>query len=265
MKKIILNSGFSLLMVFMFSSCLDEFDKSRASYGVIQNVVSKDNYEILTDRGNTLIVTKSETNQEIEEGKRVMANFEILSDKAKAQKEYEVKVNGFYYLLSKPLVRESFILQDEAVRRDSIGNDPFTAIYAWFGGDYFNINFETFFDEFSNKTHLINLVYNDVRVSPDMLYSLPDTLYLTLHHNAYGEVPGHSTYLRKGLARCSFKLSDLLPDGVNEIPVKLMWKEYRYNLEVVDRFDTHVFKKGHYGTSEKSETNGFVDNSFIVN
>jgi hypothetical protein len=265
MKQIILNSSFSFLMVFMFSSCLDGYDKVYKSYGVIQNVVSKNNYEILTDRGNTLVVTKSGTSQGIEEGKRVMANFEILSDKDKAKKEYEVEVNGFYYLLSKPLVWESFILQDETVRRDSIGNDPFTGIYAWFGGDYININIEMFFDEFSSKTHLINLVYDDARISPHMLYSLPDTLYLTLHHNAYGEVPGHGTYLRKGLARCSFKLSDLLPAGVNEMPIKLMWKEYRCNLEVADLFDTRVFKKGNYGASEKSETNGLFDNSLIVN
>jgi hypothetical protein len=223
-------------------------------------MVSKNNYEILTDKGNTLIVAKSGTNQAIEEGKRVLVNFEILSDKGKSKKEYEVEVNGFYYLLSKPLVRESFILQDEASRRDSIGNDPFIGIHAWFGGDYLNINIETFYDELSSTKHLINLVYDDTRASTD-------TLYLTLHQNAYGEFPAYNNrvYLRKGFARCSFKLSDILPVGVDEMPVKLMWKEYCYNLEVADLFDTGIFKKGSYDATEKSNTNILFDNSLTVN
>jgi hypothetical protein len=257
MKRIILNLGLGLLMVFMFSSCLDDKNDMYVSYGVIRNVVSNSNYEILTDKGNTLMVTKSNTSQEIADGKRVMVNFEILSDKKKSEKEYEVKVNGFYNLLSKPLVKESFILEDETARRDSIGDDPFIDIHAWFGGDYININVETYYEEFSNQKHMINLVYNDTIASAD-------TLYLTLYHNAYGEVPGLRS-LYKGVGRCSFKLSDILPEEVDIMPIKLTWKEYRYNLEVVERFDTGVFKKRNYsGGAEKSNTNSGIDNSLTV-
>jgi hypothetical protein len=243
----------------MFSSCLDDNNDVYVSYGVIRNVVSKSNYEILTDRGNTLMVTKSNANQEVEDGKRVMVNFEILSDKEKSKKEYEVEVNGFYNLLSKPLVRESYILQDDSVRRDSIGNDPFVDVYAWFGGDYMNINVGVYYEEFSNQKHLINLVYNDTIASTD-------TLYFTLHQNAYGEVPNlNHAYLREGIGRCSFKLSDILPEGVDEKPIKLTWKEYRQNFEVVECFDTGVFKKGNYGGgAEKSNTNAGIDNSLTV-
>jgi hypothetical protein len=161
MKRIILNLGLGLLMVVMFSSCREDNEDVYVSYGVIRNVVSKSNYEVLTDKGNTLKVTKSNTSQEIEDEKRVMVNFEILSDKEKSKKEYEVKVNGFYNLLSKPLVKESFIMEDETARRDSIGDDPFIDVYAWFGGDYININVGVYYEEFSNQKHMINLVYND--------------------------------------------------------------------------------------------------------
>ncbi|MDR2385072.1 MAG: hypothetical protein LBD80_05345 [Tannerella sp.] len=260
MKKIILNSGLGLLTVFMLLSCHDGNNgETYVSYGVIQNVVSKSNYEILTDKGNTLIVTKSQTNQEIKNDKRVIVNFEILSDKGKSSKKYEVEVNGFYNLLSKPLVKESYILLDETTRRDSIGNDPFCSIYAWFGGDYININFEMYYKESSGRKHLINLVYDDTNTSTD-------TLYLRLHQNAYGEVPAYNDmYLRRGEGRCSFKLSDILPAEVDEKPVKLVWKEYRSGLDVVECADTGVFRKGNYEeAAEKSSTNTEFDDSLTV-
>jgi hypothetical protein len=212
-------------------------DDIYVSYGVIQNVTSKDNYEILTDKGNTLVVTKSYTSATIEDGKRVLANYEILSDKDKSKKMYEVKVNGFYQLLSKPLVNESFILENEKARRDSIGNDPFYGIDAWFGGDYLNIDFNLYYLKGSSKKHLINLIYDDTR-------SIADTIYLTLRHNAYSEIPGTGSPLYSSWGRCSFRIVDLLPEGVTSKPVKLMWHQYDYSCEVMECFDTGVFKKG---------------------
>jgi hypothetical protein len=44
-----------------------------------------------------------------------------------------------------------------------------------------------------------------------------------------------------------------------------MWKEYCYNLEVADLFDTGIFKKGSYDAAEKSNTNTLLDNSLTVN
>ncbi|MDR0395304.1 MAG: NigD-like protein [Tannerella sp.] len=226
------------MSVFLLFSCRNNEDDIYVSYGVIQNVVSKDNYEILTDKGNTLVVTKSYTSATIEDGKRILANYEILSDKDKSKKVYEVKVNGFYQLLSKPLVKESFILENEEARRDSIGNDPFCYIDAWFGGDYLNIDFKLYYSRNSDKKHMINLIYDDTR-------STADTLYLTLRHNAYDEIPGSGTSLFADWGRCSFRIVDLLPEGVTSKPLKLMWRQYgpSYN-EVTDCFDTGVFKKG---------------------
>jgi hypothetical protein len=207
------------------------------SYGVIQNVTSKDNYEILTDKGNTLVVTKSYTSATIEDGKRILANYEILSDKDKSKNVYEVKINGFYYLLSKPLVYESFILEAEESRRDSIGNDPFCGIDARFGGDYLNIDINLYYSRNSDKKHMINLIYDDTRAAAD-------TIYLTLRHNAYGEVPGKAfPTLYSDWGRCSFRIADLLPEGVTSKPIKLIWTQYSYFNEVIECFDMAVFKK----------------------
>jgi hypothetical protein len=183
---------------------------------------------------------------------RVLANYEILSDKDKSKKVYEVKVNGFYQLLSKPLVNESFILEDEAARRDSIGNDPFCVVDAWFGGDYLNIDFNLYYSRSSGKKHMINLIYDDTR-------QVSDTLYLTLRHNAYGEIPGEGHLLYHDWGRASFQIAGLLPESVASKPVKLMWIQYGHNYEIIEYYDTGVFKKGDNKVEKEFAQTGFDD------
>lgn len=229
MKRNVLNVCLGLLCAFLFFSCLDDDDDIYVSYGVIQNVNSARDYEILTDKGNTLVVTKSYTNETIEEGKRVLAYYEILSDKDESKQQYEVSISYFYRLISKPVVRESYILQDEEARRDSIGDDPYTQIYAWVGGDYLNIDFETLHAASLTKKHLINLVYDDTRTNAD-------TVYLELFHNAYDELPGQGMSMVSQIGRSSFQIADLIPAGVSSMPIKLTWKEY-------ERFDNYSSKE----------------------
>jgi len=262
-KRNLLNLGFGLLSVFLLFSCLDDSgDDVYVSYGVIQNVNSSNDYEIFTDNGNTLVVTKSQTTQEIEEGKRVLVSFGILSDENKSKNMYEVRVNGFYFLLSKPVVNESFILQDEEHRRDSIGNDPFNAIRTWYGGDFVNIDFEVFHSPDMNKKHMVNLIYDDVRVDTD-------TIYLTLRHNAFGEVPGKVNGLYRGIGRCSFKVADLLPQGITSMPIKITWTEYDgggYGNVAKERSKSEVFKLGASENENKSfSKNGWLPTDIDVN
>ena len=249
MKRNVLNLILVLLSFFVFFSCLKDNDDVYVEYGVIRNVNSSKSYEILTDKGNTLVVTKSYTSQTIENDKRVLVNFEVLSDKEKSRKLYEVSVNGFYNLLSKPVVFESFILQDEEIRRDSIGNDPFSRIRAAFGGNYINIDFEVLHLLYSDVKHMINLVYDDTRADAD-------TIYLKLYHNAYNEVPGQGLYLQNGLGRSSFKISDLLPAGVSSKPVQITWTEYGHNNNAVVRSSLGTFIAG-----ESPTTNNFSENN----
>lgn len=246
MKRNVLNLALGLLSGFLFFSCLDDDDDDLyVSYGVVQNMNSANDYEIYTDKGNTLVVTKSSTSTTVENNQRVYVYYDILSDKNSNKNVYEIHVNGFFNLLTKPVVHESFILQDEEARRDSIGNDPFNQIYAWFGGDYINIDFEVWHMQNSDKKHMINLVYDDTRLNAD-------TVYLTLYHNAYGELPGYNNMsLYQGIGKSSFKVSDLLPQDVTSKPFKLTWTEYNYSFEPVERSGTIIFKKGE-GESDKS-------------
>ena len=258
MKKNVFNLIPVLLSFIVFFSCLKNNDDVFVSYGVIRNVSSVNNYEIITDKGNTLVVTKSHTSRTIENDKRVLVNFEVLSDKEKNRKLYEVSVNGFYNLLSKPVVNESFILQNEEARRDSIGNDPFNWIRAGFGGNYINIDFEVLHLQYSDVKHMINLVYDDTRADAD-------TIYLSLFHNAYSEIPGKNLYLQKGLGRSSFKISDLLPAGVSSKAVQITWTEYRHNYEPVIRTVSDTFEAGESSNSNsRLENNIGIDSSIEI-
>ena len=256
MKKNVLKLCTGLLSFFVFFSCLADKEEVYVSYGVIHNVHSSNDYEILTDKRNTLMVTKSFTNGKIEEGKRVLVNFEILSEKERNGNIYEVSVNGFYNLLSKPVINESFILEEEATRRDSIGNDPFTLVLAGFGGDYVNIDFNMLYLNHSHTKHLINLIYDDTRADAD-------TIYLTLCHNAYGEVAGKGYYLQDGVGRSSFKISDLLPPGVTSKHVQIAWLEADY-YTTRERVWIGMYKLSDASNSNyKSQHIGF-DSSFEI-
>jgi hypothetical protein len=251
MKRFFLNLCFCLVAAFVFLSCNDDVDEYYVSYGVIQNTTSANNYEILTDKGNILKVTESHTIYKIEDGKRILANYNILSENNSGNKEYVVKVNGFYNLLSKPVVEESFIKEKEEARLDSIGNDPFVEIHPWFGGDYINIDFLIYYQEFSNTKHMINLIYDDI-------HSTRDTLYVKLRHNAYKELPSNGYSYFKGYGRSSFKLADLLPEGVNSLTVKLTWNEYEnYSHNVKECSDTGVFTKGGNNSERTISKTGF--------
>ena len=93
MKRNVFNLSLGVLSVFLFFSCLDDNEDIYVSYGVVQNVDSSNSYEILTDMGNTLVVTKSQSSQSIENDKRVLVNYEIISDKHKGKNVYEIGVN----------------------------------------------------------------------------------------------------------------------------------------------------------------------------
>ena len=257
MKRNVLTLGVGLLFLFILFSCIKDKDDILVSYGVIRNVNSVNNYEILTDKGETLKVLKSYTSQTIEDDKRVLVNYEVLSDKEKNRKIYDVSVNGFYNLLSKPVVYESFILQEEEARRDSIGNDPFNQIHAGFGGNYINIDFELFYLQYSDVKHLINLVYDDTRADAD-------TIYLTLFHNAYGEEPETKSNLYKGVGRSSFLISDLLPPGVSSKPVMITWKEYYNYYQSRVRSSSGTFKLNDTSDNNRLAQHIGFDSSFEV-
>ncbi len=226
MKKC-LKLMFLMLLTAGFVSCLktdNDYPQFGEGFGIITAVGDNNYFEIYTDLGNTLKAVESYVpSDEVSEGKRVMFNCQMLSDQqmVNGRPTYDVCMNYFYNLLTKPLISESFIQESPEIRPDSVGNDPIKVDFAEFGGDYINIRFLIYVKRGSDTKHLINLVWDDT--------ANDGKTYLTLRHNAYGELP-YERYddaeYELGVGICSFKLSDLIPEGSESLDVVLKWTWY---------------------------------------
>jgi hypothetical protein len=220
-----------------------------SEYGVVSYVGGDEYFEIADDDGVYYIVENNTVSDEgIAEGKRlffayydyvdVTGNPSLRLDLQSKERVLEVRLEQIDYVLSKPIIRESFILEDEAIRRDSIGHDgirPYGKEKAWFGGNFLNISFEYTRYKGSDTRHLINLVWDDVRIPEG---EEDDYVHLYLRHNAYGELPSISDIDEKDTGVCSFDLSELIPEGKDNIKVKLFWDEYNEpSIETTEYFE----------------------------
>ena len=78
------------------------------------------------------------------------------------QTVYDIRVLVFNDIHAVPIVRKSFLLEDDPHRSDSIGHDLLRVVPAAFSGNYINIGFEYFRYE-NGQPHMINLVWDDTR------------------------------------------------------------------------------------------------------
>lgn len=274
-------------MIFAIAACDDDDDcyyvgngDAWISYGNLESIDNgtTSKYSIRRDDGSRLIVTEGVqvNSSEAKEGLRIFANYSILGSE-RDEVNLDGKMNYYIHLyninevLCKAPVKQSFILENEEVRNDSIGNDPINVSEAWFGGKYLNVEFVVPVKAGSSVKHFINLVDDDVELHND-------SVYITLRHNAYGEkldVPNTQAdqAYEWNSGRVSFDLTSLVPDGQNSVAVKLIWTEYGKNgSELVTREDSGTFtlsgknntpkaKSGLYQQDEKrinSRTNGNV-------
>lgn len=262
------------MILFLFSgtlvACNDDDDYSLGkfwiSYGTIEmNGKSQSaGYTIrLDDESELLIVSNLIPYVAVENGQRVIANYTILGEVEEDRatnsstvfrKQYYIRLNGLTDVLSKAPVRQSFILEDEEVREDSIGNDPIRVVKASFGGKYLNISFEVpmqpTYGGTSSVKHFINLIHDDTQIRND-------SVFLTLRHNGYEDVPtsGNSSSFVWGFGLVSFDISSILPEGQNSIAVKLIWTEYGESLDDREtKSDTGTFTYG--GSSQQSASTG---------
>lgn len=178
-------------------------------------------FEITRDDGVLLRVLEYNGSKEIERGERVYFKYNILpgngdyvsSYSTPEQTVYDIRVLVFNDIHAVPIVRKSFLLEDDPHRSDSIGHDLIRVVTAAFSGNYINIGFEYFRYE-NGQPHMINLVWDDTRPATD-------SVYLELRHNAMGEVEGNGRYVVSDTGLASFRIADLVPEGEESIDIKL--------------------------------------------
>lgn len=210
-------------------------------------------FEITRDDGVLLRVLEYNGSKEIERGERVYFKYNILpgngdyvsSYSTPEQTVYDIRVLVFNDIHAVPIVRKSFLLEDDPHRSDSIGHDLIRVVTAAFSGNYINIGFEYFRYE-NGQPHMINLVWDDTRPATD-------SVYLELRHNAMGEVEGNGRYVVSDTGLASFRIADLVPEGEESIDIKLKSNMDRKD-GVGEYIETEKYHTGTYTTGSTAKT-----------
>ena len=189
--------------------------------------------EILTDKGNTLILDESSAERELADGERVFTVCKILERRDKTH--YLVKVEKYLQLLDKKYVRTE--------KEDTLGNSPINVRKAWFGGGYLNLRLELEHNPTSGISHGVNLAYDGTR-------SNADTLRFRLRHNAYGD----TLKTTAGKATASFDIRDLAAEENILVILEWPWYDRHGNPKVFS-------KEGRYYNPTAQETEEGTDTS----
>ncbi len=204
---------FSLITIFMATSCLDDdgysLDKFWIDYGVIEG--TKENFTIVTDNGLVLFPSATAISLEgLEDGMRVLVNYTILGDATKPSEiDHYVKINGMRKVLKKGLIT----LTPEIV--DSIGNDGVRIDNTWLTPTYDLLNIEFSYEGSPYHTHFINLV-----IDPEDAVDDQGNVILQLRHYKKGD-----PYTRPLLnSVASFDLRSIRKEGTNEVGFRLKAK-----------------------------------------
>lgn len=233
-------------LALVLASCSNEPDDDRwihySDLGVVEEIGdgNKFYFKIMRDDGAILIAVENRSEEyELYVGKRVYCAYEIIETNYNqdGSKICDIAVLGFDDILSKPVIRRSFLMEDYEHRSDSIGNDLIRPIYdrAWLGGNHLNIEFEYMKAVGSNGKHMINLVWEDV-------YLEEGVINLFLHHNAYGETRDNGHDMERAVGFVSFPILETVPKGAEEVTLRLHYNWDGKQTETSENYLEKTFK-----------------------
>lgn len=174
------------------------------------------------DAGWTGRITEAVVDAPTEDYERILLHFDMLRPNAGGS--FDLRLTGWVKPLTKPGLLKS------AADPDDIGSDPITLVNGWFAGGYINMELRFTASKNTKVTHFINLVLDDV--SPKNPEE-PDTLRFRLHHNGYGDVfyptdpkGSNAADYVTGTAWFCVPSNVFLPEGTDEMPIKITWPWY---------------------------------------
>ena len=178
--------------------------------------------QLITDEGNIYNVVKGSADDEWTTWDRAFVYCNLIRKTAQgAENEYDIEVLSMSKVLSKDPILVSTM--DESVT----GKDPIHFEKGFVTGVdklKMNILFVISFLQNSEKSHLINIAYDDVK-------SNTDTVYFQLRHNGYGEFFGaeniNNDLAAIGQGWLSFPLEDYLPAGQDKVVVNFSSEWYK--------------------------------------
>ena len=189
-------------------------DKAEEGFGIADRSLTR--FTISMDNGD--FVTINELNDELEikniaTGSRLLADYEVRKAVAAPDgtREITARLNHFSIIPTPEIVRST----DEDVET-YVGAEPMNVAEAVVtSGKYLNVNYQVKYLN-PKAEHRISLLVDEEA-------SDENTVVLWLKHNALEDIPILETFK---YGRVSFKVEDLIPEGKDEINVKLSWKTY---------------------------------------
>lgn len=173
---------------------------------------------------------------------RVFFNYSVIdSNQTTVSVTSTVRLNKFYSLLVKPVVRMSTLSDAE---RAELGNEPIKAVSANIGGGYVNLCLSYLYNltDIETLVHRVNLVMDDVN------YDDGD-IHLVLYHHS--QSPADYNTASTTTMWASFGTGDLIPSDRNNA-IKLYWSWYDNNGKLTQYSDLAIFKP--YATLGQSVT-----------
>lgn len=197
LKTLGIASLFACLMAPALQSCLDDDDKkySQLTIGTIEVIEGKDYYFSL-DAGGKMYPgdTTQINNYPLKSDQRTFVYFDLLDEKVPGY-DYNAIIYRIENILTKDIVR---VPSEESEK--NVGNDRINITNLWITGDYLNIQYQLYYDEASDKKHLLNVILKEQTDLADG----GDYLTLEFRHNAFNE---KENKLGSGLV--SFKLEKI--------------------------------------------------------
>lgn len=203
-----------LALTALCSSCVKE------GYPLLSNasdIGSLKGAVVTTDAGVVMTITDHVVDLPAEDQNRIVIRFDIL--RQTGDNRFDIRLNGWTVPLTKEGLRKSAVT-DPA----EIGDDPIALESGWFSGGYLNMELTLSVKRNSETRHLLNLVFDDTDAA--------DTLRFRVRHNGFGEVllppvtAVDAAMYDFGRAMFCVPMNGFLPDGKDEMPVKITWSWY---------------------------------------
>ena len=167
----------------------------------------------ISDQGNIFNVVGQSCEGRLEEQKRAMVICDVLNSTSGSDKEYDVYLKSYAYVLDKDAVA-----LENATEGDITVQDPIHIEQLWVSGGYLNMLIKFHAVEGSGVKHLVNLVYSKDEEG---------RYVVNFRHNAFGEVLADSTYSSMVMAAgyVCFPIAKFIKEETAKIV--LNWKWYK--------------------------------------
>lgn len=171
------------------------------------------NGRFVSDQGNTFNVVNQSCEGRLEDQKRAMVLCDVLNSTKGSDKEYDIHLRSFAYVLDKDAVA-----LENAAEGDIAVQNPINIEQLWFSGGYLNMFIKFHVKEGSDVKHLVNLVYSKDEEG---------RYVLNFRHNAFGEVLTSETMSSMAISSgyVSFPIAKFI-EG-DSAKILLNWKWYK--------------------------------------